>query len=117
VLALSAAASWDALPARLLDYLRAEVEEVLELDGGELEGTSRPLPQMLLSELGVDSLAAMDLRDRLRKQLGVEVSVERLLGESTVQGLIEMLQEQLILRHLSDSAAAPQSQDRETFVL
>ncbi len=106
VAALAQAASWDELPACLLAHLRGELEQVLELREGQLASTNRPLPQMQLGELGVDSLTAMDLRDRFRKQLGAELSVEKLLGEATVQSVVDVLREQLMQRP-----------ERETFTL
>lgn len=124
---LSRTASSEVLRGGLLDYMRGELADVLHLRQEQLDGAARPLPQMLLSELGVDSLTAMDLRNRLRKQLAVEMPVEKLLGGSSVQTVADLVQEQLLLNRLmggGDAAAAADgvspsagNDDMETFVL
>lgn len=107
----------------LFDYLRHQLADVLHARDARFENTSRPLAQMLLSELGVDSLTAMDLRNRLRKHLALHVPVEKLLGGASVQVIVDMLHEQTLLNRLiderpvGDAATGEHREDMETFVL
>lgn len=107
----------------LFDYLRHQLADVLHARDAQFENTSRPLAQMLLSELGVDSLTAMDLRNRLRKDLALHVPVEKLLGGASVQAVVDLLHEQALLNRLiderpaRDAAAGEDREDMETFVL
>ncbi|GAB6040932.1 SDR family NAD(P)-dependent oxidoreductase [Endothiovibrio diazotrophicus] len=66
-----------------LEALRTMVAAVL---GGAAETVPLDTPLILL---GLDSLMAVDLRDRLQKELGRTVAMTRLIGGVTVRGLAE----------------------------
>jgi NADP-dependent 3-hydroxy acid dehydrogenase YdfG/acyl carrier protein len=46
-------------------------------------------PDIPLPRLGLDSLGALDLRDRLKRALGVELPLPDLLGEYSLNGLLD----------------------------
>jgi acyl carrier protein len=60
--------------AQLLDVVRAEVTRVLRLPPGQ-----SPSSRLRLMELGIDSLMAVELRDRLRSALGLEEALSATL--------------------------------------
>jgi SAM-dependent methyltransferase len=108
----------DTAPAQpqgtVLQYLRGQLAQVLQLHDEQFDQTGRPLTELYLSELGVDSLTAMDLRGRLRAQLGVNAPVEVLLGGTRIAGVIEMICDQLMVRWLMarrDEQVEPDAQD------
>lgn len=125
VLTIAQTRTQAAVQASVLSYMRGELVEVLHLRTGQIENTGRPLPEMLLSELGMDSLMAMDLRNRLRKQLAVDIPVEMLLGGSKIQAIADLIYEQLLLNRLvnnsnadvSGAAETTSGEDVESFVL
>jgi acyl transferase domain-containing protein/acyl carrier protein len=109
-----------ALQRILLDYLRGELAEVMRIDLAHLGAGERPLTEMFLSELGVDSLTAMDLRNRLRKQFSVDIPVELLLGGARIQAVMDAINEQLLVLRLMQGAAndaTTEGDDLETLVL
>lgn len=69
------------------EVVRAALAATLSLDGPESVDLSEALV-----DLGVDSLLGVDLRDRLRREIGRTVSLGRLLGGMTGAELIECLQ-------------------------
>ncbi|ODR09664.1 polyketide synthase [Mycobacterium sherrisii] len=79
--------SGDAVAARpLADVVCAELAATLHL--GEPSAID---PGASLIDLGVDSLLALDLRNRLRRKVGGSVPVARMLGGITVHELIDAL--------------------------
>lgn len=126
MIALAKTASRDVVLDGLLTYLRGELVAVLRLSEEHLDRTSRPLAQMLLSELGMDSLTAMDLRNRMRKQLAIDAPIEILLSGATIQAIATFVYEQLLLgritgeksKHDENSATASiAEEEREVLVL
>lgn len=108
----------------VLQYLRGQLAQVLQLHDEQFDKTGRPLTDLFLSELGVDSLTAMDLRGRLRAQLGVNAPVEVLLGGTRIAGVVELICDQLMVRWLMarrDEQVEPDAQggaqDMESFTL
>jgi acyl carrier protein len=96
ILALSRAGDMAQMRAGVIDYLRREVCEVLQIPASQLTGADRPFEQRFLSELGVDSLAAVSLRNRLRRDFAIEMPVEKLLGSVRVDAVASRLQEALM---------------------
>lgn len=81
------------------EVVRAELAAVLSLDGAESIDLSAAL-----TDLGVDSLLALDLRTRLRRGTGNSVPLARLLGGITGVELVEALQS----NPGAEAAATPQ---------
>lgn len=111
VLALDLAGAPALAQQRLLEFLRDELTEVLQLGPGALGSGGKALPELFLSELGVDSLTAMDLRNRLRKQFSVDISIETLLGGARIQAVLDATIEQLLVRQLMQGAPAQAAGD------
>ena len=84
----------------LMMYLRWQLVDVLKISINSLFETRLHFREMLLSELGLDSLTAMDLRNRFKQQLKIDVPVEILLGGGNVTAIVEHLYKQLLLLRL-----------------
>lgn len=126
LLELAKNAPRDVVLSGLLTYLRSELVAVLRLSEEHLDRTSRPLTEMLLSELGMDSLTAMDLRNRMRKQLAVDTPIEMLLSGTTIQAIATFVYEQLLLSRITGTktehseecaASTATDEDREILVI
>jgi acyl transferase domain-containing protein/SAM-dependent methyltransferase len=105
----------DAATGHLLAVLRLRAAETLGLDLVALDSRSRPFTEVLLGELGMDSLSSSTLRNALRRDLGVDIPVQRILGEK-VRTIVEALYDQLLLQHVSTQAQEEDDEDRETYV-
>ena len=84
---------------------------VIEL-GHALAG---PFAGSLLGEFGMDSLSANSLRNTLRREIGLDLPVHRVIGEK-VQGIVDALYEPLLLKHVSEEAVLEDDLEIETFV-
>jgi len=71
----------------LIDYLQAQVAESL--------GLSQPDIQQPLNNLGLDSLMAVELRNYIRTQLGVELTIGTILTGATFSELATEIELQL----------------------
>jgi acyl carrier protein len=70
----------------IFNELRTTLAELFELD------PARVTPEALLSEdLEIDSIDAIDLMDRLRRQTGRKISVESFRSVRTVSDLVQTL--------------------------
>ncbi len=74
-------------PDLLLDFVTTQVARVLGYNASALE-TDRPF-----SDLGFDSLMAVQLRNSIRAGLGLELSLRDLLGGATASGTAAQLNE------------------------
>ncbi|MGP4000246.1 acyl carrier protein [Streptomyces sp. 8N706] len=83
----------DAVRRAALDYLIALIREGLELDATEPVPDDRPI-----GELGVDSLLALEIGDRIAGDIGVHLSAETLADQPTLLGLAELLARELPAR-------------------
>jgi acyl carrier protein len=83
----------------LVAYLQAQAMRVLGIPPDQV-----PDPRQPLTELGLDSLMGVELKNRLTVELGVEVPLERFIEAATVAQLAEMLNEQLALARLVPAA-------------
>ncbi|RQP22641.1 type I polyketide synthase [Piscinibacter terrae] len=120
VLDASAGSAAETLGKTVLDYLSAELSEVLQLRPARMKELGSALGTLFLSELGMDSLTAMDLRNRLQRQLSLDVSVETLLGGARVHAVVDLICEKLLFKRLvatAESAPGDASADMETFTL
>jgi surfactin synthase thioesterase subunit/aryl carrier-like protein len=71
--------------AELRDLLTGMVAELLRLSPAEVPG-SRPL-----AETGLDSLAALELRQRVRAETGVDIPVDLLIAGPSLDEVVERL--------------------------
>ncbi|HEV7673037.1 MAG TPA: SDR family NAD(P)-dependent oxidoreductase [Candidatus Angelobacter sp.] len=99
----------------LLSTVRMRTAETLGVDIATLDAQSRPFADMLLGELGMDSLSSNNLRNTLRLELGVDIPLQRIVG-GKVQSLIDALYDALLIRRVSGVADSETSDDRETYV-
>ena len=97
----------DGREAAVLDFVRAQTAEILGYGDSASIDVSRPF-----LELGVDSVGAMELRNRLDAEIGVRVPVAVLANQPTLRELAAFVAQQL------DPGAAAEAVDglKETFV-
>lgn len=114
-------ASLEAQPAlhAMVQALGALVAIVLRQSA--LPGAQRPeaLSALRLSDLGLDSLMAMDLRNRVRQWIGVDLPAHLLISGSSIGEVARLSYEQLLLSviQIDHRAAADVPADEEVFVL
>ena len=99
----------------LLAHLRRRVAETLGVAEATLDSRSRPFAGALLGEFGMDSLSSNSLRNTLRRELGVDVPVQRILGDRA-HAIAGALYEQLLLQRVSNEPRREDDGDSETFV-
>jgi SAM-dependent methyltransferase len=105
----------DVVIEHLLSRIRLHTAAALGVDVATLDLGSRPFADMLLSELGVDSLSSADVRNALRRELGVDIPIQRIIGKS-VHIMVDSLYDELIIRRMSSVEVPGTSDDRETYV-
>jgi acyl transferase domain-containing protein/acyl carrier protein len=103
----------------LLDYMRENVAAIMHVDRKQLDTPTRSFDQFLLSEVGLDSLTAMDLHNRIRTDLNVAVPAETLIGTTRTQQIVEVIYDQLLLRKITMTSSddAVDDHEMETLVL
>lgn len=72
-------------PAQMEAYLCQLVTQVLEYDSQDVN------PHLSLNRLGFDSITAVELKHKIEKEIGVELSATHLLKEWTIAQLAEQL--------------------------
>jgi NAD(P)-dependent dehydrogenase (short-subunit alcohol dehydrogenase family)/SAM-dependent methyltransferase/acyl carrier protein len=88
------------------DRVRAEAASVLGLDAGQIADLEKPL-----SELGLDSLMAVELRDRIVVAAGRQLPATLLFEHPTVRALADVLAAELLPGIDGTEAAGPRSDD------
>lgn len=73
----------------LVEYLRREIAHVMEIDD------FRPEEDQPLIELGLDSLMAFDLRTQVKTDLNLDLSLMKLIDDTSIGSLAETLDGQL----------------------
>jgi aryl carrier-like protein len=89
---------------------RALVEEFLRSRVAGILGYSDPAgvdEELTLLELGFDSLMAVQLRNRIRTGVGADLPIGRLFDSTSLEALVELLDDQLALSAVS----APRESD------
>ena len=70
----------------ILGELRATLVELFELDPARITSSAR-----LYEDLEIDSIDAIDLMDRLRRQTGRKIDSERFRSVRTVSDLVDTI--------------------------
>jgi len=86
---------------RIVSYIQKSVAQILGY-----EGTSVLDPQLSLLDLGLDSLMAVELRNQLRTEVRVDVTLERFIDGSSIQTLANLLFEKLELKDALDKVSS-----------
>jgi acyl carrier protein len=77
-------------PALTLTYIQTQIARIMRLPKSvQVSGT------LSLNALGIDSLMAVELRNRIKDDLGVDISLTTLLQELTVQQLARQVSDKI----------------------
>ena len=82
------------------DILFTRVTTLVEGLDDDRESLRERFPELRLGDLGLDSLRAMRLREQLRAMLSVDVPPQRLLGDTTVADVVDLVCRSLAARSL-----------------
>ena len=94
----------------LIDYLRFQVRRVLRLDSSiDLAADRR------LSELGLDSLTGIEIRNRIDKDLGVKLSLEQFFDQASVTRWSDFIKERLALDRISQNGTMAEDRLEEGY--
>ncbi len=100
----------------LVGYLQTLVAKIL---GFASSGQSSA--DLFLNELGIDSLMGLELRNRLRNDLAVDISLQELMTETTIAQLANLLAQKLhltaVVRAARPAHSGNLSDDREVIKL
>ncbi|MFZ1180139.1 MAG: beta-ketoacyl reductase, partial [Herbaspirillum sp.] len=107
---------------RIADGLAVLIGEVLKMDAAREFADRVQFCSTHLSSLGIDSLMGMELRNRVRAWVKVDLPAHVLIGGGTVQEVVELIQQKLLVRSLSIERAlagddAQTDDDAEVLVL
>lgn len=97
----------------LVDYLGAVAGRVLKLDADQTRALAAAAGVRRLSELGFDSLMAIEMRGRINGELGVDVPIHVFIGGSTLAQIGELIGNQLMLNRLLAAAGEAEDLDEE----
>lgn len=108
-----------ALRAAVTDELLERLGDLLGLNSTERAERRPTFADLRLNELGLDSLLAVRLRNRLRIDYATDVPPHLLFGGNTVSDVVGLICRQLTLRSIvaEPDADAPQAQDIEVITL
>ncbi|MCF2151836.1 acyltransferase domain-containing protein [Desmonostoc muscorum LEGE 12446] len=100
--------------AVLIDYIEKHLSKVLGFNSSHLLKATQAL-----NELGLDSLTAMELKNRFVKELEVDVAIERFIEGITIEQLADSLLMQFTFTTINASIFASDSpaEDMEEIVL
>jgi acyl carrier protein len=76
----------------LITYLQKKVALVLKLKPSQF-----PLPEKNLTEIGMDSLTAMEFKNAIHQELGIDIPIVQFIGGTTIAALATEINKQLIL--------------------
>jgi acyl carrier protein len=92
----------------LITYVQNIVSEIFGIS------TSQTNVQQPLHNMGFDSLMAVEIKDRLNTDLGVEVPLVKFIESITIASLAELLNDQILVNNQTTSVLA--STDNDPFV-
>lgn len=107
------AAGRDAVLGDLLD----RVARLLGVSGQDRAALSAAFAGQRLSEAGLDSLAAVRLRDQLTADLGADVSPGQLLSQDTAADIADLICRQLAIQAVISTIDDEIDEDTEVFTL
>ncbi len=84
----------------LLDHLRQLAFQVLRLSSARRQDLTPSFPDTALSQLGFDSLMALELRKQLARDTGIELPLRQLLVNTTARELAGVLHRLLLLQDM-----------------
>lgn len=82
----------------LVTELQKRLAKVLRI-----KNPSRLAPERPLTELGLDSLMAIELKNHLMNALGVDLPISKFIGGASLQELAELTQQQLTVNQLAST--------------
>lgn len=85
-------------------YLTQQIAQTLDMEP-EAVGKDEPL-----THLGIDSLMAMEIKNRVEKELSVTISIARFLEGPTISGLTAMLLPQLAEKSADSTASSAEEE-------
>ncbi len=107
---LKTAASLDEYRALLPTYLQEQVAVVFKLPINQID------KQKNLTQMGLDSLMAVELRNRLTNELNVTIPVVKFLENASIEGLAELVAEQWQKTPSAINTDTPNQLKNETIV-
>lgn len=108
---------------KISDYMREQVIAVTAMDSAQLETATQSFTESQLSELGLDSLKAMELRDRFKVDLKIVLPLQNLLGDRKVSDIVMAIYEGSLLNCLNSrtgtlaETVTPNAIEIETVIL
>jgi myxalamid-type polyketide synthase MxaB len=96
----------------LTSYVATQVARAVGLASADLIS-----PDQRFMDLGIDSLIAIELRNRLQSNLGVDIPLQNLAGATSLAQLVSLLLEQLTLASVATALPARIGEDMEEMAL
>ncbi|MEH2034150.1 MAG: SDR family NAD(P)-dependent oxidoreductase [Nostoc sp.] len=92
-------------------YLKEKVAKVLGCSVERVDASQA------LSKAGLDSLMAIEIRNRIITELGIDLSLEKFVEGSSINQLADLLLKQLALQGLNENSAMEITEDVEEIIL
>nr|WP_277876796.1 acyl carrier protein [Acetobacter thailandicus] len=77
--------------------MKALISETTHVKPEDIASTAR------LSELGIDSLAAVELQTSVKNELGVEISVLHLAKDNTIENMSKFILDRINVKNITSS--------------
>ncbi|MFK0294882.1 type I polyketide synthase [Streptomyces sp. NPDC090442] len=104
--------------AAVISELLRQVSLLVGMDAHEREELRPTFPHVRLNEIGLDSLMAVQLRNRLLSGLSANVPTKQLFGAATVSDIADLVSRQITLRAVMDTdEPTPATTEEETEVV
>jgi phthiocerol/phenolphthiocerol synthesis type-I polyketide synthase C len=103
--------------AQVLAYLLQRATRVLRLDDAQRAELAAGFEQLALNRLGFDSLMSIEMRNRIRADLLVDVPLKHFLAGSTAGEVADLIHQQLAVQSLAASETDPHDSNVEEAVL
>ncbi|MEH2172001.1 SDR family NAD(P)-dependent oxidoreductase [Nostoc sp.] len=95
----------------LIIYLKEKIAKVLGCSVERVDASQA------LSKAGLDSLMAIEIRNRIITELGIDLSLEKFVEGSSINQLADLLLKQLALQGLNENSAMEITEDVEEIIL